>query len=188
MSNKQRIPVFYAVDDLYIPYIAVSIKSLIENSSKENLYEIRILYTNVSKENQKKILEMATKNVSIEFVDLNESVKWVETKFQTRDYFSSATYYRLFIPNNYNDLDKAIYLDADTLVLDDIAKLYNINIGNNLLGAIPDQTIPNWSAFLTYVELVVGLRNGLDYFNAGVLVMNLENLSSKLNLYICWTQ
>ena len=33
---KQTIPVFFAVDDEYVPFLAVAIQSLIENSSNEN--------------------------------------------------------------------------------------------------------------------------------------------------------
>ena len=53
--NKEAkiIPVFYAVDDNYIPILGASMKSLIENSSKENKYEIKILYTSVSEKNKK---------------------------------------------------------------------------------------------------------------------------------------
>ena len=70
-NNKQIIPIFFAVDDEYIPFLAVALQSLIENSSKENEYVIKILYTNISEENTKNILKYEKENVSIEFVDLN---------------------------------------------------------------------------------------------------------------------
>ena len=45
MNTKQKvIPVFMAVDNNYIPFLGVALKSLIDNSSKENNYEIKILY------------------------------------------------------------------------------------------------------------------------------------------------
>ena len=43
--NSTKIPVFYAVDDNYVPFLAVSLESLISKTSSENIYEIRILYT-----------------------------------------------------------------------------------------------------------------------------------------------
>ena len=51
MENKNVIPIFFAIDDGYIPFLAVSLQSLIENSKKENFYLIKILYTNISEEN-----------------------------------------------------------------------------------------------------------------------------------------
>ena len=51
--KENIIPIFFAVDDEYIPFLAVALQSLIENSSKENEYVIKILYTNISEENTK---------------------------------------------------------------------------------------------------------------------------------------
>ena len=55
MKNKNIIPVFFAVDDGYIPFLGIALKSLIDNASDENKYQIKILYTNVSSENIKRI-------------------------------------------------------------------------------------------------------------------------------------
>ena len=52
--NKE-IPVFFAVDNGYIPFLSVALRSLIDNTSKENIYAIKILYTNVTEENKIKI-------------------------------------------------------------------------------------------------------------------------------------
>ena len=42
--NKEvnEIPVFFAVDNGYIPFLGVALKSLIDNTSKENKYAIKI--------------------------------------------------------------------------------------------------------------------------------------------------
>ena len=40
MKQKNKIPIFFAVDDEYIPFLAVALQSLIENSKKENYYLI----------------------------------------------------------------------------------------------------------------------------------------------------
>ena len=72
--SKNIVPVFMAVDDGYIPFLGVALKSVIENSSKGNKYEIKILYTKVSEENKNKIKAYETENVSIEFVDLSSKL------------------------------------------------------------------------------------------------------------------
>ena len=172
----KEIPVFFAVDDGYIPFLGVSLKSLIDNSSKENKYAIKILYTNVSKENMFKIKQYECENINIEFVDLNEQLKEIKEKLYTRNYFSNTTYYRLFIPELYPQYDKAIYIDSDTIVLADIAELYNINIGDNLLAGVPDGAVQTIEIFRDYVEKVVGVVDYNNYFNAGMIVMNLKAL------------
>ena len=79
--SKNIVPVFMAVDDGYIPFLGVALKSVIENSSKENKYEIKILYTKVSEENKNKIKAYETENVSIEFVDLSSKLHEIEDKY-----------------------------------------------------------------------------------------------------------
>ena len=173
---QEIIPIFFAVDDKYVPFLAVTLQSLLNNASQENYYVIKILYTNMSEESKEKISKYTRENVNIEYVDLNYYIEKIKEKLYTRDYFSMTTYFRLFISNLYPQYNKAIYLDCDIVLLKDIAELYNIDIGDNLLGAVPDDIIQKNEVFQEYVEKVVGVANYKTYFNAGMLVMNLDEL------------
>lgn len=175
-DGLDAIKVVFATDDKYIPFLAVAIESLVDNSSKDNYYSIKILHTDVSKENKKKIEKYETENVSIEFVDLNYYIEKVKDKLYTRDYYTNTTYFRLFLPELYPQYNKVLYLDSDIVILDDIAKLYNINMGDNLVAAAPDDIIQSNKVFQDYVEKVVGVSDYKHYFNAGVLLMNLDQL------------
>ncbi len=176
MKNKNIIPVFFAVDDGYIPFLGIALKSLIDNASDENKYQIKILYTNVSSENIRRIKKYEKENINIEFVDLNKQLEDIKEKLYTRNYFSNTTYYRLFIPELYPEYKKAIYIDSDTICLTDIANLYNIDMENNLIAGVPDGAIQAIDVFKDYVERVVGVSDYNNYFNAGIIVMNLEEL------------
>jgi len=176
MSKQNKIPIFFATDDGYIPFLAVALESLIDNSSRENYYLIKVLYTNITEENQKKIKKYERENVNIEFVDLNYYINKVKDKLYTRDYYSKTTYFRLFIPELYPQYDKVLYLDSDIVILSDIAELYNIDMGDNLIAAAPDDVIQTIEVFQEYVEKVVGVADYRNYFNAGILVMNLDEL------------
>lgn len=174
-SNK-GIPIFFAVDDGYIPFLAVTLQSLVDNSSSSNQYSIKILHTNVNEENKRKISKYQRENIDIEFVDLNCYVEKVKDKLFTRDYYTNTTYFRLFIPELYPQYDKALYLDSDTVVLADIAELYNTDIGENLVAAAQEGVIQNIKVYQDYVEKVVGVASYKRFFNAGVLLMNLNEL------------
>ena len=175
-KKSEVIPVFFAVDDGYIPFLAVALKSLIENSSEKNKYEIKVLYINVSKENMEKIKKYEKENIDIEFVNLNNQLEKIKNKLYTRNYFSNTTYFRLFIPELYPQYDKAVYLDSDTTILADVAELYNQDIGNNLIAGISDGAVQSIEIFQDYVEKVVGVSDYNNYFNAGIIVMNLKEL------------
>ena len=176
MPESKKIPIFFAVDNSYIPFLAVTLKSIIDNSSKENMYLIKILYTNISEKNINEIKKFQSDNFNIEFVNLTYYIDKVKDKLYTRDYYTKSTYFRLFIPDLYPQYDKAIYLDSDLVVRVDIADLYFQQIENNLVAAVPDEAVMNTPEFQTYVEKVVGVSNYRNYFNAGILLMNLDEL------------
>lgn len=178
MANNisREIPVFFAVDDGYCPFLAVALQSLIDNSTSGNRYLIKVLNTDISMENKRKIFRYEKDNVDIEFVDLNYYIQKIKDKLYTRDYYSKTTYFRLFLPNLYPQYDKVLYLDSDIVVLDDIAKLFNIDMGDSLVAAAPDDVIQFNEVFRTYAEKVVGVADYRRYFNAGVLLMNLDQL------------
>lgn len=173
---KEIIPIFFAVDDKYIPFLAVTLQSLVDHSTEDYYYVIKILCTNISEESKEKINKYTRENINIEFVDLNYYIEEIKDKLYTRDYFSMTTYFRLFISNLYPQYNKAIYLDCDIVLLTDIAELYNIDIGTSLVGAVPDDIIQKNEVFQEYVEKVVGMASYKTYFNAGMLVMNLDEL------------
>lgn len=174
---KSEIPIFFTVDDKYMPFLAVTLESIVDNISSENNYKIIVLYnTKIGEENKEKINKYKRENFEIEFVSLEESIEKISDKLYTRDYYSKSTYYRLLIPELYPQYAKAIYLDSDIVLLSDIANLYNIDLGTNLIGATPDEAVQNVKAFQEYVEKVIGVNDYNNYFNAGVLLMNLEEL------------
>ncbi len=177
MSSKQeRIPVFFAIDDHYTPFLAVALQSLVDNSSENYYYLIKILHTNVSEENKAIIQKYERDNIDIEFVDLNYYIEKVKDKLYTRDYYTKTTYFRLFIPNLYPQYDKALYFDSDIVILGDVADLYHTDIETNLVAAAPDDIIQTNKVFQDYAEMVVGVADYRRYFNAGVLLMNLDEL------------
>lgn len=178
-NNKPVIPIFFASDDNYVPFLAVTLYSLEQNADTNYQYDIKIMNAdNISVENKFKLLaEFEKENFDIEFVDVLPYVEKIASKLHTRDYYSKSTYYRLFIPNMYPQYDKALYLDCDIAINESISKLYNINIGDNYVGAIPDQSVLYMSdEFKDYVENRIGVESFKNYFNAGILVMNLKKL------------
>ena len=173
-NNLEVIPIFFAIDDGYMPFLAVALESLIDNASNNYYYSIKILYTNINEDNKRKINKYKRDNVNIEFVDLNYYIEKVKDKLYTRDYYTKTTYFRLFIANLYPQYNKAIYLDSDIVVLGDISELYNVELGDNLIAAAPDDVIQTTRVFQEYAEKVVGVADYRNYFNAGILLMNLD--------------
>ena len=73
--NKPIIPVFYACDDNFVKFTIVSLKSMIDNASKDYNYSIHILHTNVSDKMQEAALKLKNENFDIEFNDCTDYLK-----------------------------------------------------------------------------------------------------------------
>ena len=173
MAKKPSIPIFYAADENYLPYLAVSLGSLLENASKEYHYEIYVLHAGMPKEAQHVLDEYKNAWCSIRFLDVSKHLEEIEKSCLLRDYYTCATYYRIFIANMFPQLDKALYLDSDTILLGDVSELFKMELGDNLVGAVPDGAVAAVPEFRLYTEAALGIASE-RYFNAGVLVMNLK--------------
>ncbi len=168
---KKIIPIYFAIDDNYAPYLVVTLQSIVDNSNKENFYKFYILNTFLSERNYNEIAKFNTDNTSIDFVDVTKYMDSFSDKLHLRDYYTNATYYRMFLPSIAKEYDKILYLDSDIIVLDDIANLFNHDINDNLVGAIVEDVMTNFDVFGTYVEKALGIDR-YKFFNAGILVMN----------------
>lgn len=178
LKNQKTIPIFFVTDENYVPFLCVSLKSIVLNASKEYNYKIHILNTGLTNKSIKNIKSVLSDNFVIEFNDIKEQIKNICDKLHTRDYYSKATYYRLFIPNMFPEYDKILYLDSDITVLGDISKLYEFEIGNNMVGAVVDEAVNSVPEFIHYVNNFLGIKESC-YFNAGVLLMNLKVLRDE---------
>ena len=174
-NEKNVIPIFFATDNNYAPFLAVALTSLLDNASKDYFYKIYVLTTNLKREYAEQLNlichDARPDGASIEFVSLGEEMEKSSGNFHLRDYYSKETYCRVFIPRVFSQYDKVLYLDCDIVVTGDISELYNIDIGDNILGAASEEVMMEYDVFGTYVEKALGIPRE-DYFSAGVLLIN----------------
>lgn len=142
----QKIPIFFSVDEQYVPYLAVALNSIKENASQGYLFHIHILNDNISKSSKARLMALQSTNFTIEFNSLTQ-------KF----------YSPLFIPDLFPQYDKGIYLNADIVVPGDLSLLWEEPLGDKYIGAVADYSIQQFGPFMYYV-------------NSGVLLMNLRAL------------
>ena len=180
MNTKKTIPIFFSSDDNYVPFLSVAINSMLENASKDYNYDIIVLNSGLTNENIDRIKSYERENVNIIFEDVKPKIENItnELSLRLRDYYSISIFYRLFIPSLFKQYNKAIYLDADIVLVDDISKLYNENIEGYLVGGVPDEVVNNSEVFREYSVKALNLEPG-NYFNSGVLLMNLDEFRKE---------
>ena len=175
---KKVVPVFFAADEKYVPYLAVTLQSIKERVSCENEYRIYVLHAGMKGEGAEKIKSFESENFRIEFVDVTERLAVLSEELHLRDYYSCATYYRIFIAGMFPEYDKAVYLDSDIVVCCDIAEFFDIDLGKNYVAGVRDGAVGAVPVFQEYTKAVLGIEAD-KYFNAGVLLMNLKVLRNE---------
>lgn len=178
---KPTVSLFFAADENYLPYLAVSLCSVKAHADKSRKYVVTVLHSGIGKDAADRITQMSEANFTVRFSDVSKKLAALGNKLQLRDYYTCTTYYRIFIAEMFPELDKALYIDSDTVVLSDIGELFDCDLGDNLVGGIPDETVGVTPIFRTYVQQTLGVPAD-DYFNAGVLLMNLKAFR-KENFY-----
>ena len=175
---NREIPIFFTIDNGYAPFLAVALNSAIKNCSKNRNYRAIVLHEELSKSNISKIKALETDNFKIEFTPMKANFTALDDRMSNRlrcDYFTLTIYFRLFIPAMFSQYDKGIYIDSDVVLTEDIAKLFDTDLGENLIGAASDLSIADIPPLVAYTENAIGVKKG-EYINSGVLLMDLKKM------------
>jgi len=159
------LPIILATDDNYAPYCGVTIQSIIEHASLDNMYYIHILHTSLSNSFQEQLEGMSGRNIKITCFNVTQEMN--DKIIVSTNHLSPETTYRILIPRLFPQYEKVLYLDSDLVVLKDVADLFIFDIESYALGAAEYVS----SSFDEEHQNRIGvpLENA---FNAGVLLIN----------------
>jgi len=154
------IPVFLAANDGFSRHVAVVIASILANASSNAKFHFYILNDFIRDENKRKISALKKiRDFEIDFVavDITDIAE-----LPNLQHFSLMTYLRIKIPELFQNIDRAIYLDSDIVVTGDLMELWMCDLNGKSLGAVRDRH-----------SLWCFPRSG---FNAGILLMDLKQM------------
>lgn len=169
-DNKmdKSINIFYEANDELIGIVATSIVSICKNSKRE--LKFYILDTGLCEHYKKQLISLNEyfKNCSIEFIKVDLK-QFQDLRGYTQRNFVDC-YARLLIPELVKNINKAIYIDSDTLALQDIGELWDIDLGNKALAAPPDTGFNE--VWKKHMVNNLHCENNQIYFSAGIFVIN----------------
>ncbi len=173
--------VVFCSSDEYAPLLGVAIQSLVENSSSFNNYDLIILDTGM-RESSRMLLRLqveALANVTLRFLDIELLLK--SKNLPSAHHITIGTFGRFLTLDYLIGYDKIVYLDSDLVVNADIAELYDEDVDGFLVAAVRDTAANGWynipgHEMYHHMNDVLEIDEPYSYFNAGVLIMNLEEL------------
>ena len=172
---KPLVPCVFATDDKFAPYCGASIASLIANADPDRQYALYVFYDVLSQDSIDKLNSMSTSNVSVECRCITPIMEKDRHLLFVHKRQTLATYFRFYTAEELPQYDKVLYLDSDIAILSDIGELYDIDIGDNLLGgAVIYRDRENERKLKEkYLMDLMGVTPD-KYVNAGILAMNLK--------------
>ena len=108
--------------------------------------------------------------------------------FPTTEYLTVGTYYRLYAADVLSAVDKVIYFDGDIIVNLDLIELWNLEMDDYCLAARADpifQKLVSQHPKKTYAQYHrLGFTDIMieNYFNSGILVVDLNKIREKYQL------
>ena len=182
LQPSSMVPIVLAADDDYVPMLATTLLSLAEHASPDRYYDIVIFERNISQRRKDGLVAMLSsfENVALRFHNVWRQVAEYRLS-TTTEHISVETYYRFLIQEVLVGYDKVLYLDADLVVLGDVAELFDTDVEGRLLAAAGDiDFVGNACGAdrgrMAYARETMGLVDPYAYFQAGVLVMNTAEL------------
>lgn len=165
-------------DGHYSVWVGTAMQSIIDHTDSKLCFHILHDET-VSEENKRKLAQVAhQKGDVVEFYKIDHTeFECIKDCTQT---FTIGCMFRCMLAELLPNLSKIIYLDADLFVNRDIKELWDVDIREYCLAGVVDEGVINFSIPDILNEYPNIYRN--QYFNSGVLFMNLDKIREKGHL------
>ncbi len=166
---KKPIEIMFASDSNYCPFMATAIASILKNAGVNDSFSFHIADGGLTEDDKQKIDELKKiRDFKLTYYrpNLRERSQYFRNDISN---FPIVVNTRLFVETFLPDtLDKIIYLDADVVVLGSLSELWNSELEDSFVAAVPDLK-------MRYSHRQrLGLTDDYQYFNSGVLLINLK--------------
>ncbi len=173
LGNRiDALHIAFAADINYAKYVGVALQSIAINNPDTPLH-FHLFFDDINSDdiaNYQSLTHLNNSRITIYFIN-NDFFK----NFPQVGYFSLAAYYRLIIPSVLKtQTEKILYLDTDTICLNKINQLFDINMDSNIACVVPDCLL---NKALSYSKLIepFGWDNNNQYFNSGMMLIHTQN-------------
>ena len=165
----QEINLAIAFDQNYISPFYALITSIFENN-RSNKIIIHAIVSGLSEEIKNNISNYALKNnAKINYYTIDEQTV---AQYVLTSTWTAAVYYRLYFPLLVpNAVNRLLYIDTDTIVVNNLAELYAIDLEHYPVGAVYD----TWVKTAPHLDIT---EEG-QYFNSGVLLMDIQKWKTQ---------
>lgn len=170
----ETIKILVTLDENYLPPLRVMLTSLVVNNPGEKI-ELWLLHRSIRLFEINRLQKYCS-NLEVTFHDLRAN-DYLMGKTPVNKRYPQEMYYRLLAPHLLpNTLDKILYLDPDTLIINSLRPLWKMNMGEYLFAAAPHTGKTEFANNINRIRL----NTKHNYFNSGVLLIDLEKAREEI--------
>ena len=172
-SETEPIVVACAADRRYVMPLSVMLTSLVAHLDARRTLSVYVIDGGIPLADRTRIGDSLRRpNLQIEWIPGRSSLR---PELPTWGRLQPRVYERLAIPYYLPDpVRKAIWLDCDLVVENDLARLWDLDMGDRYALAVQDMIVPYVSSPLGVARhRELGIPGSSKYFNAGVMAVNL---------------
>lgn len=177
MGNREgnTINLLFAVNSGFVPLLLSCLRSVVKNGGAAH-YDAYILHGDLEQAQQEAISRESGSCVDCHFLDVNPALF---QGFPETDRYPQEIYYRMAAPLLLpTSLDRILYLDVDTVVINPLQALYDTDFQGAYLAACS-----HVRKFLTECNRFrLGAKGDVPYINTGVMLLNLPLLREATRL------
>ncbi|WP_406538394.1 glycosyltransferase family 8 protein [Fibrobacter sp.] len=163
------IEIVLCTDDNYVMPTSVLINS-ISVTNPETEIHYNIVSSGLSDSAKRKLSNnLVGKKACIDFYTANQEIL-NGCPIRPGEHISIASYFRLLLPTILpKNIDKVLYMDGDTVCVDEITSLWNTSLENFAAAAVPDMHCDD-------IRILnrLSLTESCEYYNAGIMLINLD--------------
>lgn len=183
MSTDTALHLATGTNAAYLHWCATTVLSAIEATGERPLTVHVIVDDDVDRAARERLVRMAADHdATVEFVAVDHA-RLAGLPDAVRHHGGAISCARFLLPEQLVDVERLVYLDADTLVTDSLGDLAATPLDGQALGAVVNVVEPRMGWHLARLGL-----DGRPYLNSGVLVLDLDRLrrdSSADRLLTC---
>ena len=178
-DSKEAI--LFAADRNYLPYLSVSIASVIAHADPKRYYDIVVFVDfDLTDAERCRFQQMAAGrgNVAIRAFDIRRHFTFgCFSRLFVNRHLTASTYYRFAAPYVLWDYDRVLWMDCDAVACEDVRNVLDFELGSDYVAGCVDLAVVSGifplfrSALAVLREL--GYTHERDYICAGVMVFNL---------------
>lgn len=154
----------YSCNDFYVPQTGISIISLLENNKHIDEINIYIISKDISEKNLKILNEICTKRGRIMIVVPFEQIAF-DLKLSELGRHVETVYSKIFF-SRIEGLQKCLYIDSDTIIIDSLDDLWNTDISDVYLAAVETINVNSRRRLFIKPES--------PFFNDGMVLVNVD--------------